>query len=232
MKKQTVAQTWITTAIAAFLLTMGCQQLTPAMKQDDGERKWTFDKEQAGRIPDSWMVAETSGAGKTATWEIVIDDSVPSKPNAVAITESMNRGQTYNLLMAEEVLLQDVEVEVEVKALSGKIDQGGGPIWRAKDERNYYICRWNPLENNLRVYVVKDGKRKQLASADVDADAGSWHEIEIEHTGTKIIAEMDDKKLIVVEDYTFLEAGMAGLWTKADAATLFDNFEVEPTDDD
>jgi len=43
---------------------------------------------------------------------------------------------------------------------------------RAKDADNYYIARWNPLEENLRVYFVKDGKQTQLASAKVKANTG------------------------------------------------------------
>ena len=31
-------------------------------------------------------------------------------------------------------------------------DQGGGSIWRAQDRDNYYIARWNRLEDNFRVY--------------------------------------------------------------------------------
>jgi hypothetical protein len=115
--------------------------------------------------------------------------------------------------------------------MAGKEDQGGGPIWRAKDADNYYIARWNPLEKNFRVYFVKDGRRKRLASADIDVDPGKWHEIEIEHVGNKIVAEFDDKKLIEIKDSTFTEAGMVGLWTKADAATAFDDFEIEAEED-
>ncbi len=78
--------------------------------------------------------------------------------------------------MAQGTSYGDVEVKVMVKAVAGVEDQGGGPIWRAKDADNYYICRWNPLENNFRVYFVKDGRRKQLGTADVKTDANIWHE--------------------------------------------------------
>ena len=46
------------------------------------------------------------------------------------------------------------------------------------------------------------------------------------------MAEFDDKEVIELEDSTFSEGGMVGLWTKADAATAFDNFKVEIEDDD
>jgi hypothetical protein len=114
-----------------------------------------------------------------------------------------------------------------VKAMTGDEDQGGGPIWRAKDADNYYIARWNPLEDNFRIYFVKGGRRIQLASADIKADPKKWHEIEIKHVGNHIIAKFDKKKILKLDDDTFGEAGKVGLWTKADAATAFDNFKAE-----
>ena len=115
-------------------------------------------------------------------------------------TATKNSGQTYNLLIAKGTKYRDLEIEVMVKAITGEEDQGGGPIWRAKDADNYYIARWNPLEDNFRVYFVKDGRRKELGSANVKADPTAWHNIEIEHEGNRIKAEFDGKKLIELED--------------------------------
>ena len=47
---------------------------------------------------------------------------------------------------------------MKVKATAGRIDQGGGVVWRYQDAKNYYICRYNPLEDNLRVYKIVDGR--------------------------------------------------------------------------
>ncbi|MHC4103670.1 MAG: PepSY domain-containing protein [Planctomycetota bacterium] len=191
---------------------------------------WSFEKNEVGSVPKGWKVAETRGKGKTATWKVISDGAESKK--AVAITENKNSGSTYNLLIAKETNYKDLEIELKVKSMTGKEDQGGGPIWRAKDADNYYIARWNPLEKNFRVYYVKDGRRKQLASADIETDSGKWHEIEIKHVGNKIVAEFDDEKVIEIEDSTFAEGGMVGLWTKADAATAFDDFEVETEEED
>ena len=57
----------------------------------------------------------------------------------------------------------DVDLAVSFKAVAGKIDQGGGPVWRYKDAKNYYIARVNPLEDNYRLYKVVDGERIQFA---------------------------------------------------------------------
>ncbi len=199
---------------------------------DEEERTWSFDNVATGSIPEGWEAAETAGRETIATWKVVSDPSASSAPNAIAITENSNRGQTYNLLIAKDTHYKDLEIEVMVKAGAGKEDQGGGPIWRVFDADNYYIARWNPLEDNFRVYFVKEGRRKQIASASVKADPGTWHEIEIEHEGNRIEASLDGKKMIEVVDSTFTEAGMVGLWTKADAATAFDDLEVEAADSD
>ncbi len=82
------------------------------------------------------------------------------------------------------------------------------------------------LEGNVRVYFVKDGKRKQLASADVETETGRWYTVRVTMTGERIACFLDGKKLLEAEDATFPDAGQAGLWTKADAVTSFDDLEV------
>ncbi len=190
------------------------------------QNKWSFEQDKVGSVPVGWKVAETGGTGKPATWQVVTDKSVPSPTHVVAITANKNYGRTFNLLMAKDTSYKDLEIKVMVKAVAGQEDQGGGPIWRAKDADNYYICRWNPLEDNFRVYCVKNGRRKQLGSANVRTDPAVWHKIEIEHKGSKIEAEFDGKKLIELEDSTFTEPGMVGLWVKADGRSEFDNIKV------
>ncbi|MCP4707984.1 MAG: hypothetical protein GY869_05120 [Planctomycetes bacterium] len=189
---------------------------------------WTFERDEVGAVPRGWQVAETRGRGTPAQWQVKADPTAPSGSQVVAITENSNRGSTYNLLMAQRTSFQDLEISVMVKSDTGNEDQGGGPIWRAKDADNYYVARWNPLETNLRFYYVKEGRRIQLATAEnVEANTSLWHEIKIVHIGTKVTAAFDGEVLIEAEDATFAEAGMVGLWTKADAATAFDSYSIK-----
>jgi len=217
--------------VASLMLGAVCSH-ADSRDDDESERIWSFDRDAAGSVPQGWEVAETAGRGTPATWEVVADATAPSAPNAIAIAKVTNSGRTYNLLIAKDARYKDLEIEVMVKAGTGAEDQGGGPIWRVLDADNYYIARWNPLEDNFRVYYVKDGRRRQIASAAVKADPGTWHQIEIEHEGYRIEASLDGKEIIEVVDSTFAEAGMVGLWTKADAATAFDDLEVEAADAD
>ncbi len=202
-----------------------CAERIAAGRGQGGRRTMgSFEKDKIGSVPQGWKVAETRAQGTPATWQVVKDNTAPKGSNIVVITKNKNRGSTYNLLMAEKTRYGDVSIRVKVKAIAGKEDQGGGPIWRAKDANNYYIARWNPLENNFRIYFVKDGRRKQLGTADVKTDAKTWHEVRIVQKATRITAYFDEKKLIELEDSTFSEPGMVGLWVKADGRTAFDNF--------
>ena len=118
-------------------------------------------------------------------------------------------------------------MRVRVRADRGVEDQGGGLVWRAADGENYYIARWNPLEDNLRAYKVVDGRRTQLLTADVVADPDSWHGLVVSMTGERMEVRLDGEVLLFGEDGTFPGGGRVGLWTKADAATSFDDLEVE-----
>ena len=195
---------------------------------EEDTRIWNFNADMPGKIAFGFHIAETKGKGKIGVWQVMEDKAGPSPSNVLALTSTENRGSTYNLAIAKDTSHKNLDVSVKVKAVSGKEDQGGGPIWRTKDADNYYIARWNPLEDNFRVYFVKDGKRKQLSSANVELPSDQWHTIRIVMMGQKIDAYLNGKKLITVEDSTFADAGMVGLWTKADAATSFDDLSVKP----
>ncbi len=182
-----------------------------------------FDKDKPGDMAKGFVISETAGNGKTATWKVLKYNKAPSGQNAFGITRNENYGHTFNLAIATGSNLKDVDVSVKVKAVGGKEDQGGGPIWRAKDGDNYYVARWNPLEDNFRLYFVKDGRRRQLKSARVHLDTSKFHTVRATMRGDKIECFLDGKKLLETTDATFKDSGMVGLWVKADGKTIFDD---------
>jgi hypothetical protein len=154
-----------------------------------------------------------------ASWESIRDDELG--PGLALVRPNHASTVTYNLCWTAEPAFANGTLEVALRADSGEIDQGGGLAWRIQDARNYYVCRFNPLESNLRVYFVKDGERQQLASADVPGTAGAWYRLRITHTGSRITCALDGRELLTVEDTTHATPGGIGLWTKADACTSF-----------
>jgi hypothetical protein len=117
---------------------------------------------------------------------------------------------------------------VAFKAVKGKLDQGGGLVWRWQDPGNYYIARMNPLEDNYRVYKVVGGKRTHLGTKEgIKVPAGEWHRLKIKQEGDHIECFLDGQKELDVHDATFKDAGKVGLWTKADAQSHFDELRVK-----
>ena len=92
---------------------------------------------------------------------------------------------------------------------------------------NYYLCRMNPLEDNYRVYHVVAGKRTQFGGKEgIKVPAGEWHRLSVRMVGDRIECSLDGQTQIEARDGTFTEPGKVGLWTKADAQTHFDDFQV------
>ncbi len=101
-------------------------------------------------------------------------------------------------------------------------------VWiRVKDQNNYYVARWNPLENNFRLYYVKNGYRKMLYSSRFYANQKVWHKIRIVHIGNEIKCYFDGDLKIRYKNDIFKNKGYIGLWTKADASTEFDDLAIK-----
>jgi len=196
---------------------------------DKNEVEFNFDEDPLGAAPQGWKVETTRPTGPDASWKVDTDESAPSGSQVLSVIKAEHASNApFNICWTDEVRFKDGEIEVKVRGNQGVADQGGGPIWRVQDKDNYYIARYNPLESNFRLYFVKNGARKTLASkADIRIPAGEWFEIDIEHLGDHIICELNDETLLDVYDTTFMEEGGVGLWTKADALTSFDSVEIE-----
>lgn len=186
-----------------------------------------FDAFAAGEPNHHWNIEGTNQKGPLATWRRTKDPSALSQPNVLALTSPNHSSNgTYNICWYDSLLFKNGSIALRFKADMGMVDQGGGPVWRLIDKDNYYICRANPLEDNFRLYYVKKGSRHQLATAKVSIPAGQWHSIIINHEGKHIECYLNGRKLLEVDDETFTERGYIGLWTKADAATSFDDIIV------
>ena len=118
----------------------------------------------------TWKAETSQPDAKAADWAIVTDATAPSPTRVLTIRRINDRARdVFNLYWTRDVAFENGTLEVRVRANTGNIDQGGGLIWRARDARNYYIARYNPLERNLRVYVVTDGSRQSPPISHVSA---------------------------------------------------------------
>lgn len=190
--------------------------------------RWTFDDLKAGQLPDGWRIEATGQDRATADWQVEKDSSAPHGPGVLALEDTNHsQNRVFNLCWTDQVSFKEGEISVYLKAKTGVIDQGGGPIWRVQDRNNYYIARYNPLERNVSVYYVKDGQRVMLGyTGRLEASEG-WHILKVIHRGDRIQVFLDGIMRIMVNGGNYIPvAGGVGLWTKADAATSFDDFTV------
>ena len=174
-----------------------------------------FDKCNPGHMPEGW----TNASGK---WTVKTDNE-----HKVLAQTAKNSGSYFNVAVYDGALLKDVVLSVDIRANSGNEDQGGGLVWRYQDKDNYYVVRFNPLEDNYRLYKLDNGRRIQLASAHVSVPEGEWFNVKVEMTGNRISCYLNGEKYLDKTDDTFTKAGKIGFWTKADAVSDFDNFSFK-----
>ncbi len=189
---------------------------------------WSFDDVSTGQLPAGWRTESTNGNGDPAIWRVVADKAAPTGKKVLALFDTnRHHGSTFNLCWTDSVSFLDGEIAVRFRADQGREDQGGSVIWRVQDRDNYYIARFNPLEDNFRLYSVRNGSRRTLASAEVALAPGQWHLLTITQHGNRYSGALDGKVLLTGTNDLFTAAGGVGLWTKADAATSFADFSVD-----
>jgi hypothetical protein len=188
---------------------------------------WNFDKEVVGKSPPGFTFSRT-GHGKLGRWVVQEDKSAPSGTHILAQLDSDETNFRFPVAVANDPSLRNLRLSVRCKPMSGKVDQACGLVFRYYDQDNYYLARANALEDNVRFYYVKDGKRIQLASWSGRVSSGSWHELRADANADRFEIYWDGKKIIEAQDPTFQQAGKIGVWTKADSVTYFDDLTVVP----
>ena len=184
-----------------------------------------FDSDVAGKPPVQFHFART-GQGSEGTWVVQADPTAPSKPNVLAQTSTDDTDYRFPIAILEEGSCKDVDLSVKFKAVSGKVDQAGGLIFRVQDADNYYVVRANAAEDNYRLYHVVAGRRRQFAGANFKVTPNQWHTLRVVAVGNRFQCYFDGGLKITATDDTFPGPGKVGLWTKADSVTYFDDFEV------
>jgi hypothetical protein len=183
-----------------------------------------IDRMTLGSPPSGFTFART-GRGGEGEW-IVADDPTAIGGRAIEQTSTDRTDYRFPLAIHDSLSAANLRFEVRFKAVGGKIDQAAGIAVRLQDADNYYVARANALEDNVRFYRVVDGRREQLAGADLKVTPGEWHRLGLSAEGGRFVVSYDGKELFKVEDQTFAEAGGIALWTKADSVTRFDQITI------
>ncbi|MGH9629595.1 MAG: family 16 glycoside hydrolase [Bryobacteraceae bacterium] len=192
----------------------------------------TFEKAKIGSLPPGWTSAMTHSGGEPR-WEVTTDEGRTRKTQVLAQLSQDRTSGRFPLAIYDKARLQNGELSVRCKSVSGEVDQACGIVWRYRDANNYYITRANALENNIVLYNVQDGERRSLPPKGQPSRAygvkhpvpsGQWNELRVKFEGNLMTVFFNGRQLFEVEDGSFTESGKVGVWTKADSVTYFDDF--------
>jgi hypothetical protein len=195
------------------------------------DHKVSFESNRIGATPEGWT-ATLTGKGDPK-WTVESDETAPSKSKVL----KQSGRATYPLLLKNDTNIRDGFIEIKFKAIAGSQDRAAGVVWRARDANNYYIVRANALEDNFVLYKTVNGVRSALDivgrkggyGVKVPVPANTWHSLRIDFKASRFKASFNGNQLFEAEDSTFADAGMVGLWTKADSVTLFDQITYGET---
>jgi hypothetical protein len=196
--------------LAAGVILVGTLTI-PLFAGDDAKKTWAFDDDEVGVNPKGFT-------NEVSDWKVV--DAPEGK---VLAQTAKNPNSVFNITLVSDTNVKDVDISVRMKAIAGEYDQGGGLVWRAKDAKNYYVARNNPLgSGSYNLYKVVDGKRSMIKGVPLKRTEG-WHTLRVTMKGDHIECCYDGMKSLDTNDSTFTEAGKIGLWSKSDAQSQFDD---------
>lgn len=196
-------------AMTLLFFSFGCDSKVQNVTQA------TISSEKAKTVSDDFSTEDSSWKQWSGKWIFTR-----------GVLHQSATAEYYPLILRQDKQYGDTDISVDFKPISGRIDASGGLVFRAVDEKNYYIVRANALEDNFRLYTFKKGYRRQIASAKVLVpELGKIHQIRVVVQGDHIQAYLDGTLYLDHHDTSFAE-GYVGLWTKADSVTEFDNLQI------
>ena len=188
----------------------------------------TFDSEALGKTPPGWSVPVTNH-GAPPRWEIKQDRTAATQPYVMAQLSNEPGADRTPLAILDTITLRDGDVSVRIKPVGGREEQGGGLVWRYRDENNYYVVRADALSRKLAIFKVENGRRIRIGQeVKLEFPLNDWSILKVSARGRAFQIYVDHRRVAQGSDDTFTGSGRVGLCTIADSVTYFDDFRVYP----
>jgi hypothetical protein len=184
---------------------------------------FTFEDGAVGAFP-AGLDSLLGGHGRLGAWRIIES----GKGRALSQDDGDKTGVRYPMVIARDWTANDAVVRVRFRYAGGDIDRAAGVVLRFRDPGNYLVARANAAEGDLRIFRTVNGDRRTLPGAITKGatDDDKWHTLEFRVDGSQLTAILDGNIKATAQD-TFFIGGRAGLWTKSDSRTEFDDLHVE-----
>ena len=195
--------------------------------QSGDTKTWNFQSDAMNAAPAGFSFGRT-GSGREGKWVVVRDSTAPSGDHVLAQLDADDTNNRFPVAVADAPTMRDLRLEVRCKPVSGKTDQACGLVFRYRDSDNYYVARANALEDNVNLYHVVKGRRREIKGWNGKVAPNAWHTLAIEARGNRLQVFWEGRPIIDATDDTFRDAGRVGVWTKADSVTYFDALSATP----
>ena len=132
-----------------------------------------------------------------ARWEVRQDQSAPTPPYVLAQVSNDPTDDRFPACLLDGMNFRDGEISVRIKPLSGREDQGGGVVWRYRDENNYYLVRANATNNTVAVFRVQHGQRVAIQpGVKHDVPANAWSILKVVARGNRYQVYVDHRRIM------------------------------------
>lgn len=194
----------------------------------DLRMRWTFDKDQPGRIPAGFS-ALTVGDGPASAWRVEPDAEVLTRSKLVVQGKPCISDSCFQLLIADTLVYDYVEIAFRLRPRHNGAAGIGGVVLGYEDPMNFYAVLADFSEDRLSVVRVQNGVKTVMGSGPVKPKKSPWHHIRVQRNTiiSKVFLEtyFDARLAVSVEENT-LRPGRVGLVTKGDVPIEFDNLDV------
>ena len=194
---------------------------------------WSFDQDTPGSPPAGFVIGQANGEG--GRWEVATDAKAMSPPYVLGRIPSNKPGPAPQMIFLDGIEAVNLDLTVRIKVSADGDGQGGGAVFRAQDDRNYYVVWLSPQEKLVRIDRIVNGDVRHLQDLSVDAiEIGTWHTLRLTIRSAEMEALYDNRQFISAREEAWefgrYKAGKVGLWASGSAATYFDNVRYTSMD--
>ena len=217
--------------LCAIVLSTGFSDLTFA--GDIKIQEWKFDSDAPGSVPAGFVPGKINrGAGR---WQVVVDPKAPTPPN-VLVRAATDQVANAQLIFIDGLEPGSLDLTLRLRTGAGGERQGAGVVFRAIDERNYYLIWISPGEKRLRLDRLIDGEITHLQDLTLDSvDPDKWHTLRVMIHGPLMEAVFNNRQFLSGREEkwefgTYLK-GKIGLWASGESPTYFDTVRYTNMDE-
>lgn len=192
----------------------------------DLETLWTFDDIPTGKLPANFAPGSQSG-NSGPRWRVIETDKALSPPKVLVTGKrSQNTGHP-DVIFVNQLIEGNFELSVSLLTATNKSGTGNGLMWRAQDNRDYYLLQVSPLgQNNIVLYRVVKGVRTLLDAVTRPFGQSEWHTLQVIVLDDRFVATLNGRAVLDGRDQRFTK-GRFGLWSSGIGITYFDNLHLK-----